>query len=308
MQQYLINRVVINVPIYGRYHSLSPVNVLYSRFIITEIMNRLKLFVATASLVLVMGSCGVPKDVTYFQGIDSLTPEQVEMMNQTYTTRIVPDDLLTITVTAWDPTVVTPFNPPVYAYAAQGETSTVSSTQLQTYLVDKEGNINFPVLGKVHVAGLTKMEMSNMLQEKISHYVSDALVNVQIVNYKVTLVGEVSKPGAISVKNDRISILDAIGQAGDLTINANRTNVLVIRDNNGEKEFARMDLTKPDIFTSPFYYLRQNDVVYVEHNKAKKRNSRYSQAQSYNVTIISTVLTAVSVISTVAMSIVTATK
>jgi polysaccharide export outer membrane protein len=138
--------------------------------------------------------------------------------------------------------------------------------------------------------------------------VSDALVNVQIVNYKVTLVGEVSKPGAISVKNDRISILDAIGQAGDLTINANRTNVLVIRDNNGEKEFARMDLTKPDIFTSPFYYLRQNDVVYVEPNKAKKRNSRYSQAQSYNVTIISTVLTAVSVISTVAMSIVTATK
>ena len=93
-----------------------------------------------------------------------------------------------------------------------------------------------------------------------------------------------------------------------MTINANRTNVLVIRDNNGEKEFARMDLTKPDIFTSPFYYLRQNDVVYVEPNKAKKRNSRYSQAQSYNVTIISTVLTAVSVISTVAMSIVTATK
>ncbi len=268
----------------------------------------MRTWLATLSLVFVMGACGVPKDVTYFQGIDSLTPEQIEMMNQTYTTQIVPDDLLTITVSAWDPTVVTPFNPPVYAYAAQGETSTVSSTQLQTYLVDKEGNINFPVLGKVHVGGMSKLEVSNMLQEKIAAYVKDAIVNVQIVNYKVTLMGEVARPGTVTVRNDRISILDAIGQSGDLTINANRTNVLVIRDNNGAKEFARLDLTQPDIFTSPYYYLRQNDVVYVEPNKAKKRNARYSQAQSYNVTIFSTIMSAVSIIATVALSIVTATR
>lgn len=254
-------------------------------------------------LIFFLGACSVPKDVVYFQGIDSLTTVQKELMNQTYTTKIVPDDLLSITVTAWDPTVVTPFNPPVFAYAAQGETSVVPSQQLQTYLVDKEGDINFPVIGKVHVAGLTKQQVSAKLQELIKPYVEDALVNVQIVNYKITLMGEVSRPGAISVKNDRISILDAIGQVGDLTINANRKNILIIRDHNGEKEFARMDITRPDLFASPYYYLKQNDVVYVEPNDAKKRNARYSQAQQYSITVFSSILSAISVITTVILAI-----
>lgn len=254
-------------------------------------------------LIFFLGACSVPKDVVYFQGIDSLTTAQKELMNQTYTTKIVPDDLLSITVTAWDPTVVTPFNPPVFAYAAQGETSVVPSQQLQTYLVDKEGDINFPVIGKVHVAGLTKQQVSAKLQESIKPYVEDALVNVQIVNYKITLMGEVSRPGAISVKNDRISILDAIGQVGDLTINANRKNILIIRDHNGEKEFARIDITQPDLFASPYYYLKQNDVVYVEPNDAKKRNARYSQAQQYSITVFSSILSAISVITTVILAI-----
>ena len=194
---------------------------------------KVKLVSVVALFVLLLGACSVPKDVVYFQGVDALTPEQVSKMNQAYTSKICPDDLLTITVTAWDPTVVTPFNPPVYAYATQGET----------------------------------------------------------------------RPGAISVKNDRLSILDAIGQVGDLTINANRKNILVIRDNNGEKEFARLDITEPDIFTSPYYYLQQNDVVYVEPNNAKKRNARYSQAQQYSITVFSSILSAVSVITTVILAI-----
>lgn len=264
---------------------------------------RVKLVSVVVLFVLMLGACSVPKDVVYFQGVDSLTPEQVNNMNQVYTSKICPDDLLTITVTAWDPTVVTPFNPPVYAYAMQGESSTVSSSQLRTYLVNQEGDINFPVLGKIHVAGLTKQQLSEKMQEMISPYVKDVLVNVQIVNYKVTMMGEVSRPGAISVKNDRLSILDAIGQVGDLTINANRKNILVIRDNNGEKEFARLDITEPDIFTSPYYYLQQNDVVYVEPNNAKKRNARYSQAQQYTITVFSSILSAVSVITTVILAI-----
>lgn len=263
---------------------------------------RLKLLSAVL-FAFFLGACSVPKDVVYFQGIDSLTPEQKELMNQTYTTKIVPDDLLSITVTAWDPTVVTPFNPPVYAYAGQGETGVMVSQQLQTYLVNKEGDINFPVIGKVPVAGLTKQQVSAKLQELIKPYVEDALVNVQIVNYKITLMGEVSRPGAISVKNDRISILDAIGQVGDLTINANRKNILIIRDNNGVKDFARIDITQPDLFASPYYYLKQNDVVYVEPNDAKKRNARYSQAQQYSITVFSSILSAVSVITTVILAI-----
>lgn len=254
-------------------------------------------------VLLLFGACSVPKDVVYFQGIDNLTTAQIEQMNQTYISQIAPDDQLTITVTAWDPTVVTPFNPPAYSYASQGEVTVTNSAQLATYLVDKEGNINFPVIGKIQAAGLSKQEFNEMLQDKIAKYVKEPIVNVQIVNYKITLMGDVSRPGAITVRNDRMTIIDAIGQCGDLTINANRKNILVIRDNNGVKEFGRIDLTDPALFASPYYYLRQNDVVYVEPNNAKKRNANYSQAQQYNLTVISTVLSTLSLLTTIIFTI-----
>ncbi len=248
-------------------------------------------------------SCSVPKNVTYFQGIDSLTEQQLDSMSQNYTSRICPDDRLSITVTAWDPTVVTPFNPPVYAYAAEGEEKIDVAEQLQTYLVDKDGDIIFPVLGKFHVGGLSKQDASENLRKAISKYVADVNVNVQIVNYKVTLLGEVGSPGPQHVSNERITILDALGRAGDVTINANRTNILVIRDNDGKKEFGRLDITSPAIFSSPYFYLRQNDIVYVEPNDAKKKNARYSHAQQYNITVLSTILSAVSVIATLIIAI-----
>ena len=254
---------------------------------------------------ILLGACSAPKDVTYFQGIDSLTSEQKALMNQTYIAKICPDDMLTITVTAWDPNVVTPFNPPTSAYSTivEGEITVASAPSLYTYLVDKDGYINFPVLGKIFVMGLTKEQLSDKLQKDISQYIQDPLVKVQIVNYEITVMGEVNRPSTISVKNDRISILDAIGQSGDLTINANRKNILLIRDINGQKEFARLDLTDPGVFASPYYYLKQNDVVYVEPNSAKKRNARYSQAQQYTITVFSSVLSAISVITTVILAI-----
>lgn len=264
---------------------------------------RLKLLLSVVLFAFLLGACSVPKDVLYFQGVDTLKPEQLERMSQSYNTTIVQDDLLSITVTAWDPTVVTPFNPPVYSYAQQGEQPFVASQAMYTYLVDKEGYINFPVIGKIKVDGLTKQELSSLLQDKISKYVKDPLVNVQITNFKVMVMGEVTRPGGLSVKNDRITILDAIGYSGDLTINADRKNILVIRDNNGQKEFGRLDITQPDIFASPYFYLQQNDVVYVEPNVAKQKNARYSQAQQYNITVFSSILSAVSVITTVILAI-----
>lgn len=250
-----------------------------------------------------LAACSVPKDVTYLQGVDELSPEQLEQMSQTYASQICKDDLLTITVSSWDPTVVTPFNPPTYAYATQGETAVTAAQQLRTYLVDPEGNIIFPVIGKVKAEGLSKQNLAESLREQIAAYVPDAQVNVQIVNYKVTIMGEVARPGSITVRNDRLSILDAIGQVGDLTINANRKNVLVLRDIDGRKEPGRIDLTDPALFASPYYYLRQNDVVIVDPNDAKKRNARYSQAQQYNVTIISSILSAISVLTSVIVAI-----
>jgi len=254
-------------------------------------------------MTLLLAACKTPMDVTYFQGIDSYNKEQMEKMSQTYSAIICEDDLLIITVTAWDPNVVVPFNPPTYAFTQQGETSVNSTQQMQTYLVDKEGKINFPVLGRVHAAGFSKQELNEHLQKEISRYVKDAMVNVQIINFKVSVLGDVARPGSINVRNDRITILDAIAQSGDLTINGNRKNILIYRDNNGTPEYGRIDLTDPALFASPYFYLKQNDVVYVEPNDAKKRNANYSSAQQYSLTIISTIMTGVSVLGTLLLAI-----
>ncbi|MCC8200119.1 MAG: polysaccharide biosynthesis/export family protein [Tannerellaceae bacterium] len=259
-------------------------------------------------LTLLLGACSVPKDVLYFQGLDEMTPEQINQVGQSYLVKIRPDDLLSISVTSSDPTVVTPFNPPTFAYHQEGEQAVFASQSLYTYLVNKDGEINFPVLGKVSVADLTRQELSEKLEKEISYYIKDPLVNVQIMNFKVTILGDVNRPGSISVKNDRLSILDALGQAGDLSINANRKNILIIRDTHERKEFGYIDITDPALFTSPYYYLQQNDIVYVEPNKAKQRNSRYSQAQQYNITVFSSVMSAVSVITAMVISIVNASN
>jgi polysaccharide export outer membrane protein len=248
-------------------------------------------------------SCSAPRDVVYLQGLDSLNSEQLAAMSQNYASRICPDDLLTITVTGWDPTVVTPFNPPVWAYATQGDTYVTPAQQLHTYLVDSDGDINFPVIGKVHAAGLSKQELTLSLQKEIARYLKDPIVNVQIVNYKVTILGDVSRPGALTIRNERITLLEAIGQLGDLTINANRKNILVIRDNNGQKEYGRVDITRPDVFASPYYYLRQNDIVYVEPNKAKLKNARYSQGESFNVSIVSAIISGISTVTAIIIAV-----
>lgn len=245
------------------------------------------------------------QDVVYFQGIDELTPEQLIEMSQTYTTKILNDDLLSINVTAWDPAAVTPFNPPVFAYSVvpQGEQPIASSQNLYTYLVDQDGNINFPVLGKVHVAGLTRQEVAGKLEEMISKYVENPLVNVQLLNFKITMMGDVSRPGTLAIKNDRVSILDAIGMAGDLQLSANRKNILVIRDNNGVKETYRMDITDPGIFASPCFYLKQNDIVYVEPIRIKQR-SRTSSDRSFTMSLLTSVISSVSIITSMVITIV----
>ena len=130
----------------------------------------------------------------------------------------------------------------------------------------------------------------------------EALVNVQIVNFKVAIMGEVNRTNVYTIKNNRVSILDLIAMAGDLTINARRENILLIRDNDGKKEIIRLNIADPNIFASPYFYLQQNDVVYVEPNKAKKRNANFSSAQQYTLTMFSTILTAVSVITTIVVA------
>jgi polysaccharide export outer membrane protein len=252
-------------------------------------------------LILLLSSCRTPRDVSYFQGIDDLTEEQKEAMNQKYVPRICIDDALVINVTSPDRGSVTPFTPPPYGYYMPGEAEIgiMATTQnLFTYLVDENGYINFPVLGRVHLAGLTINESIRLMEQLIWEYAPKAVVSVQVANFKVGIFGEVGEANVFTVKTPRVSILDLIAMAGDLTIWADRKNVWVHRDHNGKKEHARLDLTDPAIFASPYYYLQQNDMVYVMPNKARKRNSKVTENDNVFVTMCTVIVSSISLVIT----------
>lgn len=256
-------------------------------------------------ILIYFSSCKTPKNVLYLENVNQ--ENQIKELHNTYqkySSFITPDDVLAISVGSVDPASVAAFNLPPVAYLEPGEKEIKTTPALQTYLVDNEGYINFPVLGKIKLGGMTKKEAISYLEQRISEYVKDPIVSMQFMNYKIAVLGEVAKPGQYVLTNERVSIFDAIGMAGDLTINGKRTNVLLVRDNNGTIETHRFDLTSSKLFESPYYYLRQNDIVYVEPNKARQNNARYSQAAQFNVTIISTVVSAISVITSLAVALI----
>ena len=254
---------------------------------------KIKLVTVILATIL-LTSCKTSNEITYFQDIDKYSSEQLTKQNVNYEAKISPDDQLSIFVSSVDPNAVAIFNLPLTSYLAPGEANVVATPTIHTYLVDNKGNIDFPILGSLHVAG--------MLKEKISVYAKSPLVTVQIQNFKVSVLGEVNKPGTITIPNERVSILDAIGLAGDLTIYGERRNVVVIRDINGKKEFHRFDLTSSQMLNSPYYYLQQNDIVYVEPNKARRGNSQYSQNNQFNVSVASTIVSAISVLASLTIA------
>ena len=255
-----------------------------------------------ASTIILLTSCRTATNtITYFQDLDNPSLAVTgKAMN--YTPRIAPDDQLSITVSGIEPNAVAVFNIPLASYLTPGETHVASVPVLHTYLVNARGEIEFPVLGKLKVSGLTRSELTDMMTEKISAYVKSPIVTIQIRNFKVSVLGEVNRPGPVNVPNERLSVLDALGLAGDLTIYGNRTNVLLIRDNDGQKEYHRFDLTSAETLASPYYYLQQNDVLYVEPNKARKGNAKYSQNGQFNVSLASTVISALSVLASLAIA------
>jgi polysaccharide export outer membrane protein len=155
----------------------------------------------------------------------------------------------------------------------------------------------------VHVAGLTRQQVAEKLRLEVSRYIDDPLVHVQLVNFKVNVMGEVLYPGVITFVNERVSVLDALAMAGDLTINGNRQRVLVIREVDGHKEHTYLNLSDVSAFSSPFFYLKQNDVIYVEPNDAKIRDSHYSVARQYNVSLFSSIISAVNIAATLVLAI-----
>lgn len=224
--------------------------------------------------VLVLASCGSQKDVPYFQNSESVDLSKSQYL---YDARIMPKDQLTITVSTLDDQAAVPFNMTVPTPYTANARSTYSQAMLQTYLVDNAGFINFPVIGQLKVGGLTKSEAEKMIEDKIRPYMAaeeNPIVTVRMTGYQISVIGEVARPGTFTVSREKISILEALAQAGDLTIYGQRKNVQLIReDATGKKSIYVFDLTDADIINSPYFYLQQNDVVYVTPNKVKAQNS-----------------------------------
>ncbi len=250
--------------------------------------------------IALLSSCGSSKKIAYLQDAESFKDT---FPKELYDAHIKPKDLLTITVSTFDKEVSLPFNL-VTPRAINGTDMSITSTPtLQTYLVDNDGLIDFPVLGRIEVGGMTKKEVENMLKEKLKVYLKeDPLVNVRMVNYKITVLGEVAKPSTFTVANEKINIYEALAMAGDMTIYGKRENVKLVRENaDGSKLVVVLNLNDKSLVSSPYFYLQQNDVIYVEPNKAKARSSSYS-----NVTALW--LSATSILVSLASLVVTITK
>lgn len=246
------------------------------------------------SILILFTSCVSQKKIAYFYGLDE---QSAETINQSFKTiheaRICPGDMLSITVSGIDPEAVAPFNLPIVSYASPGSAQMYAAPVLQSYLVDVNGYINFPIIGQIKLAGLTKSQAIQHINELLSSYLKNAIVTIQFLNYKVTILGEVLRPGQYPINNERVTVLDALGLAGDMTIYGKRENVLLIRENLGKLEFVRLNLNSTDLFTSPYYYLQQNDILYVEPNVV--RNISAQNIPLY-LSTLSTIATLVTVI------------
>ena len=228
---------------------------------------------------LLLPGCSSYKKVPYLQ--DEYVMKAVQDSQFMHDVRIKPKDLLTITVNTSDPEVEVAnfFNLTVQSYNTSRSTSLSNQPALQQYLVSNEGTIDFPVLGCRHISGLTKGEVEDLIREKLSVYLQNPIVTVRMSSYKISVLGEVARPGIFTVNYEKINIFEALALAGDLTIWGMRDNVKLIRENAaGQSEVININLNKTDIVASPYYYLQQNDVIYVTPNKSKAKNSGIGQS------------------------------
>lgn len=230
-----------------------------------------------------LASCTAPKNIAYIKNSDEVDFTKSAYL---YDARIMPKDVLTITVNTVNPEASAPFN---LIVSTSLNTSNVNQTfgtnrALQSYLVSNDGTIEFPVLGTLQVGGLTKIECEKMIHDKIKPYLNakeTPVVTVRMANYKISVLGEVNRPGMFTVDNEKINIFEALAKAGDLTIYGVRDNVKLIRENEkGTKEIHTIVLNDANIINSPYYYLQQNDILYVEPNKVKAQNSTVGQTTS----------------------------
>lgn len=236
-------------------------------------------------LFLTFISCASPKKIVYLQNASSNAGKS----NTSYELLIQPDDMVQIVVSAENPEVAAPYN--LKSNAVDG--AMAGQSQGESYLVDKNGEIDFPQIGKIQLAGLSRSEAKDKIVTILKDHISNPSIQLKIVNFKISVLGEVHSPGVQNIASERVTLLEALSKAGDLTIYGKRKNIMLIREKGGEKTIQRVDITDANFINSPYYYLAQNDVVYVEPNRTQVNNS----AIGSDIRTVITVLTfAVSVI------------
>lgn len=209
------------------------------------------------------------RNLVYFSDLPASSSYEVPVKNYMHP-KIQPDDILSITVSSLNPESNVLFNNVILPQTTGGTANVIANKVNEGYLVDKDGSINFPVIGKVLLAGLTKEEAVEKMTNEVKAHVKNPIVNVRFVNFKVTVVGEVNLPSTFTVATEKINVIEALGLAGDMTAYGKRENVLIIREKEGVRSATRINLNNKDVLNSPYFYLQQNDIVYVEpDNRAK---------------------------------------
>ena len=234
--------------------------------------------------LLFLNSCASKSSIVYLNGPTNATN------SADYEMRLQADDNLMIAVTSINPEITIPYNLQTLTLQTNSEIGVGQQKQL-SYLISKEGTINFPVLGVIHLGGLTRLEAQQKIQNLLKDHIADANVIIRVLNFKVTVLGEVTRPGPIQVATERITLLEALGSVGDLSVFGKRNNILLIRQRDGQTETHRLDLTDPNLIASPYYYLVQNDVVYVEPNKTKINSSVVGPNLTVGISALSLLIT-----------------
>lgn len=260
-------------------------------------MKHLGIFILGA---LLLASCATNKRAAYIQQVQTDIPTAIE---QDYQIRIKPLDRLTVTINSKDPELAAPFNAASSYNSLNGLSSYSSSSNgnLQILTVDKEGKIQLPIIGEIDCDGLTRNELAKKIENTIREngMVHDPIVINQFADVKFSVLGEVARPGQFSITKDRISLFDALAMAGDLTIYGQRENVALIREENGMRTVHYFDLKNPDILTSPYFYLQQDDVVYVTPNKYKAQAGEINQNRSFYISLVSVAVSVATLLVTI---------
>ncbi|MGB0868598.1 MAG: polysaccharide biosynthesis/export family protein [Flavobacteriales bacterium] len=257
-------------------------------------MKTIKHFLQLSILLVLLASCESRKNIILFQDIEHLNDSN-QNQKQINNPVIQIGDILSISVSAIDQQAVIPFNLPVVAINnISGSVNGIAKQQ--GYLVNANSSIVFPIIGEINLENLTLVEARAMVSKKLEAYIKEPIVNIEIINYQITVLGDVARPGTFKINNERVSLLQAIGFAGGMNIQGKRNNVLIIRENQGVKTYKRVDLRKMEVLNSEYYYLKQNDVVYIEPNKTKINSSKYGPAVSVSVSIASVLITLISVL------------